>query len=129
MPGTSDSSRKRPVSARTLRTRQDALRFLERFAAATGLRVASASAESLPPHFLARPVPAPDVLANHYGGELARRTHNALCRFEPPPPGEPWTFGRLLQIRGFGLFCLLDLLEVLARHGAGTEAGPGSSQL
>lgn len=125
MPGTSDSSRKRPVSARTVRTRQDALRFLERFAALTGLRVASASAESLPPHFLARPAPAPDVLANHYGRDLARRTHNALCRFEPPPPGEPWTFGRLLQIRGFGLFCLLDVLEVMARHDGGTGPSHG----
>ena len=28
-----------------------------------------------------------------------------------------WTFGRLLEIRGFGAFSLLDLLEVMAKHG------------
>ncbi len=113
MPAMSDSSGQRPVSARTLRTRADAARFLARFATLTGLLATSASADCLPAEFLHRPVLAPDLLAARYGRRLSRRAYNALCRFEPGPSGEPWTFGRLLQIRGFGLFCLLDLLEVL----------------
>jgi hypothetical protein len=129
MPGVNQSASagSRPTSARTLRNRQDASRFLDRFAALTGLAATSASAECLPREFLARPVPAPDVLTTRYGPRLSRRTYNALCRFEPAPPGEPWTFGRLLQIRGFGLFCLLDLLELQARQGAtlGKAAGRG----
>jgi hypothetical protein len=36
---------------------------------------------------------------------------------------EPWTFGRLLGIRGFGAFSLLDLLAVLAEH---VGPAPGS---
>ena len=114
MPDKGESSGHRLVTARTLRNRQDAVRFREHFAALTGLAVTSASVECLPREFLARPVPAPDLLTRRYGPRLSRRTYNALCRFQPAPPGEPWTFGRLLQIRGFGLFCLLDLLEVLA---------------
>jgi hypothetical protein len=121
MTDASNTPGKRPLSPRTLRTRQDAQRFLERFAALTGLAVGSASAESLPREFLARESLPPDVLIRRYGHVLSQRTYNALCRFEPAPPAEPWTFGRLLRIRGFGLFCLLDLLEVLARQAAGGE--------
>jgi len=39
-----------------------------------------------------------------------------MRRYEPGRPQEPWTFGRLLDIRGFGAFSLLDLLEVMAEH-------------
>jgi hypothetical protein len=62
-------------------------------------------------------VPAPDLLVEQYGYELEPRTHNALCRYEPGRQPDRWTFGRLLEIRGFGVFSLLDLLEILAKHG------------
>jgi hypothetical protein len=104
-------------SPRAQRRREDAARFIERFEALTGCRVNSTSTEGLPREFLARAVDPPDVLANRYGYELEPRTHNALFRFDPGRNGDRWSFGRLLEIRGFGVFSLLDLLEVLAKHG------------
>jgi hypothetical protein len=109
------------ASARTLRRQDDTARFIERFEALTGFRVHSTSLEGLPREFLARTVPAPDVLVGQYGYELEPRTHNALCRYEPGRQSDRWTFGRLLEIRGFGVFSLLDLLEVLAKHGIGSR--------
>lgn len=110
-------------SQRTARRRDDAARFIERFEALTGFSVHSTSVEGLPREFLARTVPNPDVLAREYGYELEPRTHNALCRFEPGRrPEERWTYGRLLEIRGFGVFSLLDLLEVMAKHGISSTA-------
>jgi len=103
--------------ARSARRQDDTLRFVERFEALTGFHVHSTSVDGIPRPFLARAVPAPDVLVERYGYELEPRTHNALCRFEPIPDPDRWTFGRLLEIRGFGAFSLLDLLEVLAKHG------------
>jgi len=79
----------------------------------------SASIEGLPREFLATAVSPPNFLVEQYGYELEPRTRNALCRYEPGRHNEPWNFGRLLEIRGFGLFSLLDLLEVLAKHGVG----------
>jgi hypothetical protein len=99
------------------RRRDDTARFVERFEALTGHRVNSTSAEGLPREFLARVVQTPDTLVEQYGYELEPRTHNALCRYEPGRHADHWTFGRLLEIRGFGVFSLLDLLEVLAKHG------------
>ncbi len=99
------------------RRRDDTARFIERFEALTGYRLNSTSAEGLPREFLARAVEPPDSLVHQYGYELEPRTHNALCRFEPGRNADHWTFGRLLEIRGFGVFSLLDLLEVLAKHG------------
>jgi hypothetical protein len=115
MHGPDDPVGKPPL--RVSRHRVDATRFMERFAALTGLRASSDSAPSLPRDFLSRPVASPEVLLREYGDELELRTRNALCRFEPVRPHERWTFGRLLEIRGFGVFSLLDLLEVMARHG------------
>jgi len=105
------------ASERTLRRQDDTARFIERFEALTGFRVHSTSREGLPREFLARTVPSPDVLVEQYGYELEPRTHNALCRYEPGRQADRWTYGRLLEIRGFGVFSLLDLLEVLAKHG------------
>ena len=79
----------------------------------------TASIEGLPREFLATAVMPPNLLVEQYGYELEPRTRNALCRYEPGRQSEPWNFGRLLEIRGFGLFSLLDLLEVLAKHGVG----------
>jgi hypothetical protein len=107
----------RQTSARTLRRNDDTTRFIERFEVLTGLRVHSTSMEGLPREFLARPVETPNHLVDKYGYELEPRTHNALCRYEPGRQPDRWTYGRLLEIRGFGVFSLLDLLEVLAKHG------------
>ena len=103
---------------RTARRRSDSARFIERFAALTGFHIQSANIEGLPREFLARAVLPQNVLVERYGYEFEPRTHNALCRYEPGRHQEPWTFGRLLGIRGFGAFSLLNLLEVLAEHGA-----------
>ena len=117
MYGSNESSAKPCVASRTARRRKDTAPFIERFEALTGFRVGSDSTQTLPREFLARPVPSPETLLREYGHELELRTRNALCRFEPGRPHERWTFGRLLRIRGFGVFSLLDLLEVLTRRG------------
>jgi hypothetical protein len=109
------------ISARAVRRQNDNLHFIERFAALTGFRVQSASVDALPREFLTRTVSEPDVLVEQYGDELERRTHNALRRYEPGRPLERWTYGRLLEIRGFGVFSLLDLLEVMAKHGVSSN--------
>ena len=96
-------------------------------ASLTGLHLHSANVESLPRELLGREVPDPDVLVRTYRDELEPRTHNALCQREPGRPGEAWTVGRLLQIRGFGVHSLLDVLAVLARH-AGPRSDGGDSQ-
>ncbi len=105
------------TSPRAARRQDDTARFIDRFATLTGFRVHSTSIEGLPREFLARPVPAPDILVEQYGYELEPRTHNALCRYEPGRHPDRWTYGRLMEIRGFGVFSLLDLLEILAKHG------------
>jgi hypothetical protein len=111
------SSNETDPSSRLDRRRDDTNRFIERFEALTGYRVHSTSAEGLPREFLGRAVQTPDILVRDYGYELEPRTHSALCRFEPGRHADHWTFGRLMEIRGFGVFSLLDLLEVLAKHG------------
>ena len=123
MPGQNQTvSHEAPSSSeRTLRRQDDTARFIERFEALTGFRVHSTSREGLPREFLARTVPAPDILVGQYGYELEPRTHNALCRYEPGRPADRWTYGRLLEIRGFGVFSLLDLLEILAKHGISSK--------
>jgi hypothetical protein len=119
MPGEDQASAHEPpgASARTARRQDDTARFIERFEVLTGFHVHSTSVEGLPREFLARAVPAPEVLVEEYGYELEPRTHNALCRYEPGRQPDRWTYGRLLEIRGFGVFSLLDLLEILAKHG------------
>jgi len=109
-------------SARAMRRQDDTVRFIERFEVLTGFRVHSTSREGLPREFLARTLPAPNVLVEQFGYELEPRTHNALCRYEPGRQSDRWTYGRLLEIRGFGVFSLLDLLEVLAKHGINSKS-------
>jgi hypothetical protein len=123
MPGQDQSASRETseYSARAMRRQDDTARFIERFEVLTGFRVHSTSREGLPREFLARTVPAPDVLVGQYGYELEPRTHNALCRYEPGRQSDRWTFGRLLEIRGFGVFSLLDLLEILAKHGISSK--------
>jgi len=107
-------------TTRAARRQSDAERFCKRFAILTGMRAQSADIEGLPREFLARQVLAPDVLIQRYGRELEIRTCNALHRYEPGAKPAPWTYGRLLEIRGFGVFSLLDVMEVLHRHATRT---------
>ena len=104
------------LPSRSTRRRTSTARFIERFEALTGFRVGSDSTQALPKEFLEKSVPAPEILLREHGHELELRTRNALCRFEPGRPHEGWTYGRLLDIRGFGVFSLIDLLEALAKR-------------
>ena len=119
MPGEDQHSSTKALQglARALRRHEDNARFIERFEILTGVRVQSTSVDGLPREFLGSSVESPDVLVRQHGYELEPRTHNALRQYEPGRHQDSWTFGRLLQIRGFGVFSLLDLLEVLAKHG------------
>jgi hypothetical protein len=107
-------------AARAVRRQADDERFRKRFASLTGMRAHSADRDGLPREFLTRPVFAPDVLIQRYGRELGTRTCNALHHYEPGRKPAPWTYGRLLEIRGFGVFSLLDVLEVVRRHATRT---------
>jgi hypothetical protein len=125
----SDKSSTKPAEpSRATRRRVDTARFVERFEVLTGFRVGSDSTQALPREFLTRPVQSPETLLRKYGEQLELRTRNALCRFEPGRGDEGWTFGRLLEIRGFGVFSLLDLLEVLAKHAPPKWAPADSNQ-
>ena len=119
MSGENSSSLQEGVVGRMVRRREDTARFIERFAALTGCHLLSTSVEGLPREFLAKTVDAPDVLVRRLGDELEPRTRNALCRYEPGREDERWTYRRLLEVRGFGVFSLLDLLEVLAKRKSG----------
>lgn len=117
-------ARPRSRTARRSARRDRAQRLADRLASLTGLRVRSAKADSLPRELLESCVPAPEVLLRELRDELEPRTHNALCQHEPGHPDEVWTVRRLLDIRGFGLHSLLDLLDVLASHGPGRPRQP-----
>jgi hypothetical protein len=97
--------------------RASALRMAERFRRLTGLSPSSPTVSGLPRAFLDQVAPAPDTLIRRLVG-LERRTENALRRFlaSRAPRAGPWTFRRLLEIRGFGLGALLDVLEALAEQ-------------
>jgi hypothetical protein len=95
--------------------RDSGVHFVRRFEALTGIRVHKAAVAALPRAFLGRLVETPDELAQRYCYELQPRTYNALRR-HGESSRQSWTLGRLLEIRGFGLYSLLDLLEVLAKH-------------
>ena len=106
------------VNRREKRAR-DTARFAEAFFALTGFRPVAAYREFLPPEFLARSVPSPGELATRFGDRLHTRTSNALRQQDPGPANrEGWTYDRLLKLRGFGVFCLLDVMQVLRDSGA-----------
>jgi hypothetical protein len=108
--------------------RDSGVHFVRRFEALTGIRIRKAAVAAIPRPFLGRPVDGPEELAQRYCYELQPRTYNAL-RQHGKLSRQPWTFGRLLEIRGFGLYSLLDLLEVLAKHSSDlakpTQQGTG----
>jgi hypothetical protein len=101
--------------SRAVRRHDDNERFRRHFAALTGLETRAASIESLPTEFLSRTLPSPATLLQRYGSALAARTCNALARYEPGRDEVQFTFRRLLELRGFGLFSLIDLLEAMAK--------------
>jgi hypothetical protein len=124
-PADADSTKVRP---RATRRRDDVSRFVTRFKELTGFEVQSTSVEGLPREFLAKTAPSPDYLVRRFDYQLEPRTQNALQRHDPGRwPNAPWTFGRLLEIRGFGVFSLLDVLEILAKNAAGNENGVDQS--
>jgi hypothetical protein len=113
---------------------RDTARFAEAFFALTGFRPVAAYREFLPPELLARSIPSPGELVVRFGDRLHTRTSNALRQQDPGPVhGGGWTYGSLLELRGFGVFCLLDVMHVLRDSGvvldparvAGRASGPG----
>jgi hypothetical protein len=111
------------IAPRSQRRHRDTERFILRFAELTGFRVHSDNVGALPLEFLARKVPSPAALMQAYSCELELRTRNALCQFDPREREDSWTFGRLLELRGFGVFSLIDLLQALTEHGAFIKEG------
>jgi len=106
------------VNRRERRAR-DTARFAEAFFALTGFRPAAAYREFLPPEFLAQEIPSPAELATRFGERLHTRTSNALRQQDPASAHRAgWTYGSLLELRGFGVFCLLDVMQVLRDSGA-----------
>ena len=93
---------------------RDTARFAEAFFALTGFRPAAAYREFLPPGLLARSIPSPGEIVAQFGDRLHTRTSNALRQQDPGPAHlGAWTYGSLLDLRGFGVFCLLDVMRVL----------------
>jgi hypothetical protein len=111
------------TSKRREQRARDTARFAEAFFALTGVRPAAAYREYLPPDFLARSIPSPGELVAQFGHRLHTRTSNALRQQDPGPTHrESWTYGSLLDLRGFGMFCLLDVMQAL--HESGFPLGP-----
>jgi hypothetical protein len=102
---------------------RDNARFAEAFFSLTGFRPVAPYREFLPPDLLARSIPSPDELVVRFGDRLHTRTSNALRQQDPNPADRKnWTYGSLLDLRGFGMFCLLDVMQAL--HGSGLAFDP-----
>jgi hypothetical protein len=100
--------------SRSERRAQDTARFAEVFCELTGFRPVSPCREALPRDFLARSIPAPAELVAQFGTRLQQRTRNALERHGgSASDAEGWTYGRLIELRGFGMFCLIDVMQAL----------------
>jgi hypothetical protein len=104
---------------------QDTARFVEAFFALTGFRPVAAYREFLPPEFLACSIPSPGELVARFGDRLHTRTSNALRQQDPGPTHcEGWTYGRLLDLRGLGVFSLLDVMQALHDSGVALDRAP-----
>ncbi|HJX54239.1 MAG TPA: hypothetical protein VJ801_15845 [Polyangia bacterium] len=115
------------ASKRREQRARDTARFAEAFFALTGFRPVSAYKEFLPPDLLARPIPSPGELVARFGDRLHTRTSNALRQQDPGPDHrKSWTHGSLLELRGFGLFCLLDVMQALHESGFAPDPVPPS---
>jgi hypothetical protein len=97
------------------RREQDTAQFAEIFCRLTGFRPVSACREALPRDFLTRTIPSPENLVAQFGDRLQTRTRNALQRYVPRlGETDDWTYGRLIELRGFGMFCLIDVMQALS---------------
>ena len=109
------------AASRRQRREQDTARFAEEFFALTGFRPVAAYREALPREFLTQSIPSPDELLARFGDRFQLRTSNALRRHVAGAADRVgWTYDRLLDLRGFGLFSLLDVMQALhesAPHG------------
>jgi hypothetical protein len=102
------------TSKRREKRERDTARFADTFFALTGFRPVAAYKELLPPDFLARSVPSPSELVSRFGDRLHTRTSNALRQQDPGlSQRQDWTYDSLLELRGFGMFCLLDVMQAL----------------
>jgi hypothetical protein len=119
------------IARKTIKRREqrakDNARFAEAFFALTGFRPAAAYKEFLPPDFLARSIPSPGELIERFGDRLQVRSSNALRQHDPDPAHrQNWTFGSLLELRGFGMFCLLDVMQALYGSGFALAGEPSA---
>jgi len=100
--------------SRQRRREQDSARFADEFFALTGFHPVAAYREALPREFLAQSIPSPDEILARLGNRLQLRTRNALQRYVVSAVDRAgWTYDRLLDLRGFGLFSLLDVMQAL----------------
>ncbi len=103
--------------------RRDTQAFIDTFAGLTGYRPTSATPDGVPLAFRKKPVPSPAELLRRLGPRMSRRTANALRRHIAGTVDRgPWTYGRLLEIRGLGLVCLVEIIDLLAERGTNTSA-------
>jgi hypothetical protein len=110
------------AASRRQRREQDAARFAEEFFALTGFRPVAAYREALPREFLTQSIPSPDELLARFGDRFQLRTSNALQRYVASTVDRVgWNYDRLLDLRGFGLFSLLDVMQAL--HDSAAPAG------
>ena len=115
------------ASNRREQRERDNARFADAFFALTGFRPVGPYREFLPPDFLALSIPSPSELVARFGDRLHTRTSNALRQQDPDPAHrEDWTYGSLLDLRGFGMFCLLDVMQALHASGFVLNPAPGS---
>jgi hypothetical protein len=102
------------MTSRNQRRQRDNVRFADAFFTLAGFRPVSACREALPHDFLSRSIPAPAVLVARVGNRLQPRTRNALERqIASAKDGGDWTYERLIELRGFGMFCLIDVMQAL----------------
>jgi hypothetical protein len=89
--------------------------LIEEFRALTGRALAWPALESLPESFRAMSVLSPGEILAAGHGRMSRRTVNTLRRYlTHGDPSGPWSYGRLIGIRGFGFMTLLEVLRIKA---------------
>ncbi len=88
--------------------------LVKRFRALTGLHAPMQPAGRPPIGFLVQSAPSPTQIIGRM--PIRPRTHNVLRRFlDTGSPRGRWTYGRLLQIPGFGLYGVVDVLSCQSR--------------
>jgi hypothetical protein len=108
-----------------MRRHDDTARFIERFEALTGFRVHSTSLEGLPREFLART--GAGARRSGRAVRLRARAAHPQCPCAATSPAASPTAGpsaACSKSAASACFDLLDLLEVLAKHGISQHASP-----